>query len=67
MKIKKTTVKQIDCEYLTVTDVAEKCNVARSTVWRWVKNGILKPVSEIMGRKRFLESDVEKVLKGSKL
>lgn len=30
-------------ELLNMTDLANKLNVSRTTVWRWVKDGLLIP------------------------
>lgn len=34
-------------ELLNMTDLAAKLNVSRTTVWRWVKDGLISPKKEM--------------------
>lgn len=45
---------------LTPDEVASKYHISKVTLWRWAKDGLLKPVK--MGRKSFYrQSDIERV------
>lgn len=45
---------------LTLDEVASKYRISKVTLWRWAKDGLLKPVK--MGRKSFYrQSDIERV------
>lgn len=45
---------------LTPDEVAIKYRISKVTLWRWAKEGLLKPVK--MGRKSFYrQSDIERV------
>lgn len=45
---------------LTPDEVASKYRISKVTLWRWAKEGLLKPVK--MGRKSFYrQSDIERV------
>ena len=45
---------------LTADEVASKYRISKVTLWRWAKDGLLKPVK--MGRKSFYrQSDIERV------
>lgn len=45
---------------LTPDEVASKYRISKVTLWRWAKDGLLKPVE--MGRKSFYrQSDIERV------
>lgn len=45
---------------LTPNEVASKYRISKVTLWRWAKDGLLKPVK--MGRKSFYrQSDIERV------
>lgn len=45
---------------LTPDEVANKYRISKVTLWRWAKDGLLKPVK--MGRKSFYrQSDIERV------
>ena len=45
---------------LTPDEVASKYPISKVTLWRWAKDGLLKPVK--MGRKSFYrQSDIERV------
>lgn len=45
---------------LTPDEVASKYRISKVTLWRWTKDGLLKPVK--MGRKSFYrQSDIERV------
>ena len=44
---------------LTPDEVASKYRISKVTLWRWAKDGLLKPVK--MGRKSFYrQSDIER-------
>lgn len=46
--------------FLTPDEVASKYRISKVTLWRWAKDGLLKPVK--MGRKSFYrQSDIERV------
>ena len=51
-------------QYLTRKGTAERFKVDLSTLWRWDKEGYLKPVA-IGGKRRYKLSDVERILKGT--
>ena len=45
---------------LTPDEVASKYRISKVTIWRWAKEGLIKPVK--MGRKSFYrQSDIERV------
>ena len=45
---------------LTPDEVASKYRISKVTLWRWAKDGLIKPVK--MGRKSFYrQSDIERV------
>ena len=45
---------------LTPDEVASKYRISKVTLWRWAKDGLLKPVK--MGRKSFYrQSDIERI------
>ena len=45
---------------LTPDEVASKYRISKVTLWRWAKDGLLKPVK--MGRKSiYRQSDIERV------
>ncbi len=45
---------------LTPDEVASKYRISKVTLWRWAKDGLLKPVK--MGRKSFYrQSDIKRV------
>ena len=45
---------------LTPDEVASKYRISKVTLWRWAKDGLLKPVK--MGRKSFYrQTDIERV------
>ena len=45
---------------LTPDEVASKYRISKVTLWRWAKDGLLKPVK--MGRKSFYrQADIERV------
>lgn len=46
-------------KYLTAKQVADKLQVNRTTLWRWEKNGTLKPL-KIGGVKRYSQDQIEK-------
>lgn len=47
---------------LTTGDVAQRFNVTKNTVRRWVENGKLRHVRLPSGQVRFLEADIEAAL-----
>ena len=49
-------------EYLTNKQLCELLNVCRSTLWRWEKEGVVKPI-RIRGRVMFARSDIDKMMK----
>jgi predicted DNA-binding transcriptional regulator AlpA len=46
-------------KYLTAKQVADKLQVNRTTLWRWEKNGTLKPL-KIGGVKRYSQDQIDK-------
>lgn len=48
-------------EYLTIRQTCELLNVCRSTLWRWHKEGVLKPI-KIKGRVMFARSGIDKLM-----
>jgi len=44
--------------YLTAKQVADKLQVNRTTLWRWEKNGTLKPL-KIGGVKRYSAKQID--------
>ena len=57
------TIKTIDgYELMTIQDAAKMCGVTFSTVYRWIKDGIL-PVRKEVGRVRLV--DKKEVLKAA--
>lgn len=48
-------------EYLTIRQTCEHLNVCRSTLWRWQKEGVLKPI-KIKGRVMFARSGIDKLM-----
>jgi len=48
-------------KYLSIEKTAELLDVDRSSIWRWTKAGILKPVV-LGGKRRFRLSDINKLL-----
>ena len=45
---------------MTPDEVARKYRISKVTLWRWDKDGLLKPIK--MGRKSFYrQSDIERV------
>ena len=40
--------------YLTIPELARRVGVHRSTVYRWVRDGLLEPVTTVTGRSIFL-------------
>lgn len=44
-------------KYLTTNQVAAHLQVSRTTLWRWEKNGTLKPVV-VGGVKRYTEKQI---------
>ena len=52
--------------YPSPKQVSEILNVNLSTLWRWAKNGYLVPV-EVGGKRRYLKSEVNALLKGGRV
>ena len=51
---------KVESPLLTPDEVASKYRISKVTLWRWAKDGLLKPVK--MGRKSFYrQSDIERV------
>lgn len=48
-------------EYLTIRQTCELLNVCRSTLWRWQKEGVLKPI-KIKGRVMFARSGIDELM-----
>ena len=48
-------------EYISLTEAAKRCDVARSTVWAWVKSGKL-PAVRVGRNYRIKESDLQLVI-----
>jgi predicted DNA-binding transcriptional regulator AlpA len=46
-------------KYLTAKQMADKLQVNRTTLWRWEKNGTLKPL-KIGGVKRYSQDQLDK-------
>lgn len=46
-------------KYLTASEMAAKLQVSRTTIWRWEKQGHLKP-TKIGRTKRFDPKEIEK-------
>jgi excisionase family DNA binding protein len=46
-------------KYLTAKEMADKLQVNRTTLWRWEKNGTLKPL-KIGGVKRYSQDQLDK-------
>ena len=49
--------------YITPKITARELDVSLSTLWRWNKEGYLKPVA-IGGKRRYKLSDIEKIKEG---
>lgn len=47
---------------LTTGEIAERCDVHRTTVFYWVKNGKLTPSQTVNGIRLFDETDVDRFL-----
>jgi len=52
-------------EWFSKEQVMEYLRISRSTYYKWLKEGILKPSSTI-GEHRFLASDILEIVKGRK-
>ena len=51
---------KVESPLLTPDEVASKYRISKVTLWRWDKEGLLKPIK--MGRKSFYrQSDIERV------
>lgn len=48
-------------EYLTIRQTCELLNICRSTLWRWQKEGVLKPI-KIKGRVMFARSGIDELM-----
>ena len=48
-------------EYISITEAAHICDVARSTVWEWIKKGKL-PAVRVGRNYRIKESDLQRVI-----
>lgn len=46
-------------KYLTASELAAKLKVNRTTIWRWEKQGLIKP-TKIGKTKRFSETEITK-------
>ena len=49
-------------DYLTIPEAAKICSVARSTMWRWVKEGYVTSYMTLGGQHRIRKVDLEAVL-----
>ena len=49
-------------QYRTPKEAAEEIGCNLSTLWRWNRKNYLKPI-EIGGRRRYRQSDIDKILK----
>jgi excisionase family DNA binding protein len=49
--------------YLTVSEAAKTLGITASTLWRWGKDGYLKPV-KIGSKSRYKLSDIKKIKEG---
>jgi len=58
MQHNKETGKANMDNYLTAKQVADKLQVNRTTLWRWEKNGTLKPL-KIGGVKRYSAKQID--------
>ena len=58
MQHNKETGKANMDNYLTAKQVADKLQVNRTTLWRWEKNGTLKPL-KIGGVKRYSAEQID--------
>ena len=61
--------KSKECEvkdetFLSVEETAKELRVTKPTLWRWDKDGYLKPV-KIGGRVFYRRSDIDKLLRGA--
>lgn len=46
-----------------MTELAEKLNVTRQAVYKWIKKGWIKPKRDYKGYPVFTEEDVRKIFK----
>jgi len=46
-------------KYLTATELAQKLQVNRTTIWRWEKRGLITP-TKIGKTKRFSQTEITK-------
>ncbi|RYD01467.1 hypothetical protein N752_29640 [Desulforamulus aquiferis] len=58
---------QSEDKLLTVTEVAKRLGVSRTTMWRWAKNGLLPVYQLPRGHIRIRESELEKFLDNYRL
>ena len=49
-------------DYLTIPQAARLCDVNRSTMWRWVKDGYVKSCLTLGGQHRIRKADLDTVL-----
>lgn len=55
-------------EYLTISQAAKELGVVRKTLWRWDREGILKPEMRIgsQGHRRYSRRQIEEFKKKSR-
>lgn len=51
---------------LTDKQVASRFGVARSSIWRWAKQGVLPEPIEVGGRTRWVEAEINAVIERAK-
>jgi len=64
--VEKQVIKKLETDdekYLTAKEAALKLGVVLSTLWRYNKNGNLKPI-KIGGKRAYRMSDINKILEG---
>jgi len=49
-------------DYLTIPEAAKICSVGRTTMWRWVRSGVVKSSMTLGGQHRIRKSDLDAVL-----
>lgn len=59
-KFKASTTNDPTADLLTVDDVSKRLHINRVTIWRWERDGYLKPKK--IGRKKYYrQSDIERL------
>lgn len=49
---------------LSVTEAARQLHKTKNTLWRWERDGYLIPVSRVGNSPRYLQSQIDAILKG---